>query len=362
MPTMSSSGKKRWPTVLLLILFVIILIILLGSYSVIPNFLPFDITLSEYAPFIISGLIIIATKIWLDLMGPLFIHAFSARTKSEADAAAIYQILSYIAWFVALGAVLWIAAGGPEGGMSLLSLGLVSAAAIYVLQGPLLNIVGWAVLVYRGIYTLGDRIKIRDVSGYVTNISIMNTTVREFGGWMSGDTFTGRVASIPNSFVLEANVFNYTKDTNVIWDELEVNVTYESDIANAQRHVLDATEEVAGRFMQKYSSFVKEKIEFSDIKDITIVKPRVLLRLGDYSVRLFAVYFCQAQRRREVRSRIITAVLRRFSEDDLVQIAYPHVEVVPYKHRPFESRTVDIPVESFSVIPSKSKGKAKGKG
>jgi len=359
---MSANGRKRWPTVLLLIFFIVILSVLLGSYSVIPNFMPFDITLSEYAPFIISGLLIIATKIWLDLVGPLFIRAFSTKTKSEADAAAIYQILSYVAWFVALGAVLWIVAGGPEGGMGILSLGLVSAAAIYVLQGPLLNIVGWGVLVYRGIYRIGDRIKIKDVSGYVTNISIMNTTVREFGGWMSGDTFTGRVASIPNSFVLQANVYNYTKDTNIIWDELEINVTYESDIASAQRHVLDATEEVAGRFMQKYSSFVKEKIEFSDIKDITVVKPKVLLRLGDYSVRLFAVYSCQAQRRREARSRIITAVLKRFSEDDNVQIAYPHVEVVPYKHRPFESRAVDVPADDFSAIPSKSEGKAKGKG
>jgi small-conductance mechanosensitive channel len=356
---MPANGKKRWPTVALLILFVFVIIILFASSSIIPNFLPFDITLSEYAPFIISGLIIIATKVWLDLMEPLFIRAFSKKTKSEANAAAIYQIFSYIAWFVALGAILWIVAGGPEGSMGILSLGLVSAAAIYVLQGPLLNIVGWAVLVYRGIYKLGDRIKVKDVRGYVTNISIMNTSVREFGGWMSGDTFTGRVVSIPNNFILQANVYNYTKDTNIIWDELEVNVTYESDVANAQRHVIDATEEVAGKFMQKYSDFVKEKIEFSDIKDITIVKPRVLAKLGDYSVRLFAVYYCQAQRRREVRSRIITAVLRRIREDDTVQIAYPHVEVVPYEHRPFERRTVDVPADDFSVIPSKRKGNVK---
>ena len=361
MLTMSSSGKKRWPTVLLLILFVVILIVILGSYSVIPNILPFDITLSEYAPFIISGLIIIATKIWLDLMGPLFIHAFSTRTKSEADAAAIYQILSYVAWFVALGAVLWIAAGGPEGGMSLLSLGLVSAAAIYVLQGPLLNIVGWAVLVYRGIYTLGDRIKIKDVRGYVTNISIMNTTVREFRGWMSGDTFTGRHVSIPNSLILEENVFNYTKHTKLIWDEVEVKVTYESDIAAARQHVLAATEEVTGNFMRKYAKYVRDKYEFSDMKEMMTEEPRVLLTLGDFSVRLYSVYFCPAHRRREVRSKVTSTILERIFADDKVQIAYPHVEIVPYEHRPFESRTVGLPVDDFSAIPSKSKGKAKGK-
>lgn len=350
---MPARRKRMWATVLLIVLFAVTLSLLFMGYSIIPNYLPIDLTLSEYSTLLIAVLVIMGTKICLDLVEPLFVRGFSSRTESEADAAAIFQIIGYIAWFIALGVVIWVVAGGPEG-IGLLSLGLVSAAMIYVLQKPLMNIVGWAVLVYRGIYKLGDRIKMNDVRGYVTSISIMNTTVREFGGWMSGDSFTGRLVSIPNSMILETNVFNYTKDTKLIWDEVEVNITYESDVAAAQQHVLDATEAVAGNFMRKYAQYVREKYEFSDMKEMMIEEPRVVLTLGDFSVRLFAVYFCPAHRRREVRSRIISEVLTRFAEDDEVQIAYPHVEIVPYEHRPFESRMLDVPAQDFSAVSSDS--------
>jgi small-conductance mechanosensitive channel len=358
---MPARRKKKWPTVLLVILLGIILTFLLMSNGVIPNYLPFDLYLDGYNNFLVALLIIAATKIWLDLVEPLFVHAFSSKTKSEADATTVFQMTSYVVWFVALGAVIWVVAGGPEG-IDIISLGLVSAAMIYVLQKPLLNIVGWSVLLYRSIYHLGDRIKINDVRGYVTNISVMNTTVREFGGWMSGDSFTGRLVSIPNSLILETNVFNYTKDTKFIWDEVTVSVTYESDISAAQQYILNATEHVVGKFMRKYADTVREKYEFSDIQGMVIEEPRVILALGDFCVKFFAVYFCPAHRRREVRSKIITSILGRFAKDDNVQIAYPHVEVVPYKHRPFESRTVGTSAEIFSSVPTDGKVKVEEEG
>ncbi len=358
---MPARKKRRWTTALLIILLGVTLCLIVMSNSIIPNYLPFELYLNEYNSLFVAILIVIATKIWLDLVEPLFIRIFSPRTKSEADAASLFQMISYIVWFVALIAVIWVFAGGPEG-IDVLSLGLVSAALIYVLQKPLLNIVGWAVLLYRRIYHLGDRIKINDVRGYVTNISVMNTTVREFGGWMSGDSFTGRLVSIPNSLILETNVFNYTKDTKFIWDEVVISVTYESDIAAAEKHVLEGTEETVGNFMRKFAKIVKSKYEFSDIQRMTIVEPRVLLTLGDFCVKFNAVYFCPAYRRREVRSRIIFNILKRINEDDNVHIAYPHVEVVPYKHRPFESRRVDANAEIFPSIPSDSQDQVKEVG
>ncbi len=358
---MPASNRLKASTVLLIILLFVTLLLLLMSQSVVPNYLPFDLYLQEYAPFYIALLIVIATKIWLDLSRPLFVRALTSKTKSEAGAAAVFQIIGYIVWFVALGAVIWIVAGGPQG-IDVLSLGLVSAALIYVLQKPLLNIVGWAVVSYRRIYHLGDRIEVDGVKGYVTNISVMNTTVREFGGWMSGDSFTGRLVSIPNSKMLEGNVYNYTRDTKFIWDEAVINVTYESDISVAVKHVLEATERIVGGFMRKYAKIVRARYEFSDLKRMTVEEPKVLLTMGDFSVRLCSVYFCPAHRRREVRSKIISGILKRFSEDDAVQIAYPHVEVVPYKHRPFESRAVDLPGDELLTMSSSDMEELKEEG
>jgi hypothetical protein len=125
---------------------------------------------------------------------------------------------------------------------------------------------------------------------------------------------------------------------------------------------LKATEEVIGKFMRKNANTVRAKYEFSDIQGMVVEEPRVLLTLGDFCVQFYAVYFCPAHRRRQVRSKIITRVLSKIGQDDNVQIAYPHVEVVPYKHRPFESRSLAAPTEVFSSVPSVPKGKVKEEG
>jgi len=111
--------------------------------------------------------------------------------------------------------------------------------------------------------------------------------------------------------------------------------------------------------MRKYAKYVREKYEFSDMKAMMIEEPKVLMTLGDYSIKICSVYFCRADRRREVRSRILSNILKRISEDNSVQIAYPHMEIVPYKHRPFESRAAGEPVDDFAALPSEYKGKAK---
>ncbi len=179
---------------------------------------------------------------------------------------------------------------------------------------------------------------------------------------MSGDSFTGRMISIPNSMILDQNVFNYTRDTKFIWDEVIVSITYESDIIVAERHILEATEEVVGNFMRKFAKFVRAKYEFSDIRGMIAEEPRVLLTLGDFCVQFYAVYFCPAHRRREVRSRVISNILGRIAKDDKVHIAYPHVEVVPYQHRPFKSHVVDLPPEEFPSISSDSQEKVTEEG
>ena len=47
---------------------------------------------------------------------------------------------------------------------------------------------------------------------------------REFGGTASGDVHTGRYATIPNSQIIRGNVFNATKATPFVWDQVTVTV------------------------------------------------------------------------------------------------------------------------------------------
>ncbi len=335
----SMANRMRAALIIATFSSVIVLIVLMGVYEF-PIPLP-TLPITEYMTYITILLVILATKLILEIFKPIFRRFMASKITHEADIYALFQLISYLIWAAVLMAILFTVIGGEV--VDAISVGLPLAALIVVLQKPLLNLVGWGVLVARRLYKLGDRIEINNVRGYVTQITLMTTLVREFGAWMAGDTFTGRYVSIPNSYVLEGNVYNYTRDTEFIWDELTVSVTYESDHKVAEKYIRDAAEAVVGDLMRNNRSVVRGKYEFADLATYMVEEPTITLSLGTSSVEMHLIYFCPSYRRRYYRGEITKRILEMFSSDHRVAVAYPHMEVVPYK-------TADMEVEPQDLI------------
>ncbi len=314
------------------------LIVSMGLYAF-PTPLPI-LPLGEYTRYITIVLIILATKLVMELVKPLFRRALVKKISHEADIYALFQLVSYLIWAGVIIWLLFIVLGGQV--VDVLSLVIPLAALFIVLQKPLLNLFGWGVLVTRRLYKLGDRIEINNVRGYVTQISLMTTLVREFGGWMAGDTFTGRYVAIPNGYLLEHNLYNYTRDTEFIWDEITVSVTYESDHKVAEKYIRDAAEDVVGDLMRNNRNVVRNKYEFADLATYMVEEPTITTDFSSSSVLMHLVYFCPSYRRRYYKSEIVKKVLEKFAADSRVAIAYPHMEIVPYKTADMEVEPQDL--------------------
>ncbi len=325
-----ASNPRRARSLLLWLTFMLIMgsVISMGVFEF-PVALPV-LPLGAYATYVILIFILFATKLVLELMKPIFKAALSKRLTHEADILAMYQVVSYIVGFTAVAVVVYLALGGrnPIGEVGI---GIIGAALLYVLQTPLLNFVGWAAIGFRRLYKLGDRIEVNGARGYVVEIGIMSSTLREFGGWMSGDAFTGRYASIPNRWVLDYNVFNYTKDTEFIWDEVDVAVTYESDFKLAEKYLLDIAEEIVGPMMRANRDAIRAKYEFMDLANYMSEEPEIQYELKESWVKMTLSYFVPCHQRDKVKTDLTKRILDRFQADPRVAIAYPHIEVVPYK-------------------------------
>ena len=310
-------------------LVILLIIFVLGGFVAIPWLALPRVDLSSLGPWIFIIPILVATKALLEVLRPVFRAALRSHVRYEADIFAHFQIVSYVVWGTAFLLVLFVLLGGGTQEFGLLGTAFVSAALIYVMQEPLLNVVGWVVLVTMGLYKLGDRIEMNQTKGYVVEITPMNTTLREFGGVLFGDSFTGRYVTIPNSQILKGNVFNYTKDTPFVWDQLIVSVTYESDHKLAEKLILEAAEEVVGPMMRENRSHLRAKYEFADLADYMAEEPRVGWGLKDSSVDLTLVYFCPVFAKGGYRTRLVKRVLEKFSNEPRVEFAYPHVQMVP---------------------------------
>ena len=272
--------------------------------------------------FVLSGV-----WIGLRLMGPLFERVTASKTGSYAQARSMWRVVSYVALGVVLVGLTFAFLGDVTS--TALGLGLLGAALAFVLQKPLLNVVGWLLVNYRGVYRIGDRIEVNGVRGYVTDVNLMYTELQEFGNWMHGDTFTGRLVTVPNATVVEAPTWNYTRDFPLLWDEVEVLVSYESDVEVAKRIMVDSAMEVVGRMMFESHEMYRKHLALRDLENSLITTPEIRMEFADSGVKLWVLYFCPAEVRRRMKGMIVEKIWRRFQEDPRVEIAYPHLAVVP---------------------------------
>jgi small-conductance mechanosensitive channel len=97
-------------------------------------------------------------------------------------------------------------------------------------------------------FRAGDRIQVDNNLGDVIDINIFSTSIMETREWVDGDQFSGRILQVPNSFVLNTTIKNYTKDFSFIWDEIFIMLTYDSNWKKAHGIILNIAHEVTSSF------------------------------------------------------------------------------------------------------------------
>ncbi len=334
-------NPERWKQarallwVLVTILFVVLLLFLTGSIAI-PGLPPSQVDLSAYRDWVFAVLILLATKALLELLRPLFRAALRSHIRYEADIFAHFKLVSYAVWATALGLVSYIllSSGLGQSAQAWLSVGLIGGALVYVMGEPLLSLVGWGVLVTMRLYKLGDRIEVNNSRGYVVAVSPLNTTIREFGGNLAGDIHTGRYVTIPNSQVIRGNIYNATKDTPFVWDQVTVTVPFSADAKAVETILLAAAEQVVGPMMRESTPRIRSKYEFADLREYVAEEPTVLWNVRDAGVDLTLVYFCPVFERASYKTRIVKEILDRTNQRPDIRLTAPaagsgNVPVVP---------------------------------
>ena len=82
------------------------------------------------------------------------------------------------------------------------------------------------------------------------DVGYLDTALWEFGGdYISGDHPSGRIIRFPNSKVLNSIIYNYSWPLPYIWNEIKVQVAYNSDLEFISEAMRRVTEEDLGEAM-----------------------------------------------------------------------------------------------------------------
>lgn len=201
-------------------------------------------------------------------------------------------------------------------------LGLVGAGLAIALRDLVADLAGWAFILWRDPFDVGDRIQVGEHHGDVVDIRIFQFTLLETGNWVKADQSTGRILHVPNQKVLTDTVANYTRGFPYVWHEIPVLVTFESDWRKAKailREVVEAhAEPVKGEMERRVKEASRRFLIF-----YSNLAPTIYTTVEDSGVLLTLRYLSNVRKRRGTEEEIWEAILDRFGAEDDIDFAYP---------------------------------------
>jgi small-conductance mechanosensitive channel len=230
------------------------------------------------------------------------------------------KIASYI--FTTLGIIL-IGAVWLEGIGSLATyLGLLSAGLAVALKDPITDVIGWAFILWRRPFEVGDRIQLGDYAGDVIDQRVFKFTLMEIGNWVHADQSTGRILHVPNGMIFTSVLANYTKGSDYIWNEIPVLVTFESDWEKTKAileqiacsHSQELVQQAEASFREAANQYLLQYDKLT---------PIVYTSVEDSGVLLTIRYLCEPRERRGSEQELWESILQAFAPHEDIDFAYP---------------------------------------
>ncbi len=209
-------------------------------------------------------------------------------------------------------------------------LGLLSAGLAFAFKDPLANMAGWYYILLEQPFKVGDRIQVGDNVGDVVDIDMFQFTLIEIGHWVGAEQSTGRIIHVPNALVFTQALANYNEGLNYIWNEIAVEVTFESDW-KATKKVL---ENVLFSHAPQVSKKAQKALQESSGKYLIYyhkVTPIIYTDVKASGVQFTLRYLCKPKQRRSSTSTIWEAILLAFSLPENkknMEFAYPTYRAV----------------------------------
>jgi len=201
-------------------------------------------------------------------------------------------------------------------------LGLLSAGLAIALKDPVANLGGWAYVLWRRPFDVGDRVQVGPHSGDVVDIGIFQFTMLEVGNWVDADQSTGRLIHVPNQKVFTEPLANYTAQFEFVWHEVPILVTFDSDWRKAKALIAEVAEREVGSWTEEAERSMREASR-KFLLHYRRVTPIVYTSVKDHGVLLTLRYLCKARHRRGTAQGIWESVLDEFARHDDIDFAYP---------------------------------------
>ncbi|WP_094226761.1 mechanosensitive ion channel family protein [Methanolobus psychrotolerans] len=259
------------------------------------------------------------------LLDAFFENIIQKRVNDTRDRYTLKKASSIFITLLAAGLVLIVFL--KETTTVIIAYGIFSAGVVIALQDVFRNFAGGIIILFSKSFRAGDRIQMGECYGDVLDIAYFHTTLMEIREWIDGDQYSGRILNVPNSFILNNTVKNYTKDFSFIWDEVTIILAPGSNWKKAKKIALDITNEL----IKDYVEHSKKELASMEQKYLLTsydVETRVFMQIEGDRIEMHLRYVVDPKKRRHFNDMIVLSLLEVFVNDqDIIIGSISSVEV-----------------------------------
>ena len=194
----------------------------------------------------------------------------------------------------------------------------IGAAATLALRDIIVNFfAGIYISIYKP-FKIEDRIEINNIIGDVVNTNSLNFEILEVSNKENNNQSTGIIIEIPNSKIFTEPLKNYTKAFKYIWNELEVKIKLNSDLAKNKKLLYDIVK--SNDIVKRIPKKMKEQLN-EVVRDYRIyynnLDPIIYTTVTEDYVLLTIRYLAHPKKSRFIESQIWNKIYENAKENNL---------------------------------------------
>lgn len=206
---------------------------------------------------------------------------------------------------------------------------IILGAGLISLKDIFFDLAGWAYIVWRRPFETNDWIAVGDETGEVLEIGRVQLTLLETSSWDEGRLRSGRIIHVPNGKVFREKVINYSKGYRYVWNELTVQLTFDSNWQKAKEILM----RIVNRYTEQINKNTDEKVQAIVAKKCKAfynkLTPEIYTEGVDGRIVLTTRFLCEPDKRRITTHAIWEDVLREFKQENDIRFAFSVVLDAP---------------------------------
>ena len=202
------------------------------------------------------------------------------------------------------------------------SFGVLSAALVVALQDFVSSFFAWLMIKVKSQFRVNDIIQLNSnkgtFTGKVVELGFFRTSLKEKigGNGLDKEFYTGKIISFPNNLILKEGAVNYTLDNKLLWHDIHVTITFESDYEKASLILKEISNQ-----QFEYALDHKDTL-LDDVFNLkSLYKPQLYMNIGSDGVEFTVWFACRVGLYRESLEEYSRLIMHKFKLAD-IHLAY----------------------------------------